>query len=301
MASTNQSPQYQKAQGLFLQAKTNDEKLHWLDEMIKECPKHKSAESMLANLKTRRKKLLEKIESARKTSRGSKRIGIKKEDMQAVIIGFTNSGKSSLLSKLTNATPNISKYLFTTKTPVIGMMKYLGLNIQIIEIPPIDSESYDRGVVNTADSLIILINNINQISKIEKEIGNSPGKRIFVFNIFEKNTDLRKLEATLRSKKLNYVIINSENGLGISELKKKIFESFEKIRIYTKEPGKEKSEKPFIFTNGSKVADVAKKIFKDISKVKETKLWGPSSKFPGQIVGLNHELKDLDVLEFRTR
>src|SRR3989304_10596401 len=115
MASTNQSPQYQKAQANFLAAQPNDEKLRWLDEMIRECPKHKSAESMLANLKTRRKKLLEKIESQKKSGRGGGKQGIKKEELQAVLVGFTNSGKSSLLSTLTNSMPEISQFPYTTK------------------------------------------------------------------------------------------------------------------------------------------------------------------------------------------
>lgn len=60
MASTNQSPQYQKAESMFLEAKTNEEKLRWMEEMIKEAPKHKSSEKMVANLKTRYIKLKEK-------------------------------------------------------------------------------------------------------------------------------------------------------------------------------------------------------------------------------------------------
>ena len=52
----------------------------------------------------------------------------------------------------------------------------------------------------------------------------------------------------------------------------------------------------------SAVRDVAEKILTGFSnKIKETKIWGPSSKFSGQIVGLNHKLKDLDVVEFKTR
>ena len=57
MASTNQSPEYQKAEIRFLSAQTDEQKITALEEMIRECPKHKSAESMLANLKTRYKKL----------------------------------------------------------------------------------------------------------------------------------------------------------------------------------------------------------------------------------------------------
>ena len=61
MASTNQSPEYQKAEKHFLSSKTDDERLIWLEEMIRECPKHKSAEKMLANLKTRYSKLRKKL------------------------------------------------------------------------------------------------------------------------------------------------------------------------------------------------------------------------------------------------
>jgi len=81
----------------------------------------------------------------------------------------------------------------------------------------------------------------------------------------------------------------------------KIFKSFDSIRIFTKEPGKEKSPKPVIIKPNSTVGDIAEKILKGFSKkIKQTKIWGPSSKFAGQSVGLKHKLKDLDVVEFRT-
>ena len=91
-------------------------------------------------------------------------------------------------------------------------------------------------------------------------------------------------------------------GEGLENLKLKLFNSFGKLRIYTKEPGKEKSKNPIIFEPGVSAKDVAEKILKEFSeKVKETRIWGPSSKFPGQVVGLNHKLKDLDIVEFKTR
>ena len=78
--------------------------------------------------------------------------------------------------------------------------------------------------------------------------------------------------------------------------------SFDKIRIYTKEPGKNKTEKPIILKPDSTVKDVAEKILHGFSnKVKETRLTGPSSKFPNQKVGLAHKLKDLDIVEFNVR
>lgn len=299
MASTNQSPQYQKAQAMFLGSKSNEEKLYWLEEMIKECPKHKSSEKMLANLKTRYIKLKEKIEKIRKSGKGGKP-GIKKEDMQAVIVGFTNSGKSSLLSLLTNATPEIAPYYFTTKTPVVGMMKYAGTNIQLIEIPAIKSEYYDSGLVNTADVILIIVTSLSDLEKILPELERARGKKLIIFNIKDEINE-RKIEATLKSKKYDFVVISTKTKDGFEELKEKIFRGFGKIRVFTKEPGKEKSGNPLILNPDATVKEVANKILRDFSKVRETKIWGPSSKFPGQKVGLQHQLKDLDTIEFKTR
>ena len=66
MSSTNQSPFYKKAEAEFLGAKTDEERLSYLKEMIRECPKHKSSEKMLANLKTRMKKLKGQLAKAKK-------------------------------------------------------------------------------------------------------------------------------------------------------------------------------------------------------------------------------------------
>jgi len=304
MASTNQSPFYQKAESNFLAAKTDDDKLYWLDEMIKECPKHKSAEAMLANLKTRRKKLMEKRERGRKAKGKSGKIGIKKEELQVVIVGKTNVGKSSLVSALTSLNPPISEIPFTTKSPIIGMMNYNGTPIQLIEIPAIGSEYYDKGIAYTSDLVIVLVDEMNQIDEVTRQLENIPIKKLIVFNkidLLEEN-EKRRLEARLKSRKLNFIMISTATGENLEQLKEKVFVSFNRIRVYTKEPGKSKSEKPIVLEQTSTVKEVANKIFKGFSKsVVETKIWGPSSKFPGQKVGLNHMLKDLDVVEFKTR
>jgi len=304
MASTNQSPFYQKAEEKFLAAQTDEERLTYLEEMMRECPKHKSSEKMLANLKTRYIKLKKKIETEKKSKKSSARAGIKKEDMQAVIIGNTKTGKSSLISFLTNAKPESADYGFTTKTPIIGMMGHKGVSIQMIEVPAIESEYYDRGIVNSADTILILITNLSQISEIEKKIERASGKRIIVFNkidLFSEN-EKRKVSATLQSKKYNFILISAKTRENIEQFKEKLFQSFGKIRVYTKEPGKVKSNRPIILPPESSVRNVAEKILKGFSsKIKETRIWGPSSKYPGQVVGLAHKMKDLDVVEFKTR
>ncbi|MBU2616571.1 MAG: 50S ribosome-binding GTPase [Nanoarchaeota archaeon] len=303
MASTNQSPIYKKAESMFLSAEKDEDRLYWLEEMIRECPKHKSSEKMLANLKNRYRKLKEKSEKIKKSGRGgSGKHSIKKEEMQTAIVGFTNTGKSSLLSILTNTLPEIAPYQFTTKRPNIGMMSFQRANIQVVEIPAIKSEYYDKGLVNTADSLVLLVTDLEQIKELEKELIRESKKKIIAFNQKDlQDKEKRKLASTLQSKKYDFVIISAETKEGIEELKEKIFNSFGKLRVYTKEPGKEKSDKPMIFDPESTIRNVAKKVLKNLSTLKETKIWGPSSKFPGQVVGLNHLLKDLDIVEFKTR
>lgn len=300
MASTNQSPFYKKAEAKFLDAQTDEERITYLEEMIKECPKHKSSEKMLANLKTRYKKLKRKLEKTKKSGKSGK-VGIKKEEMQAAIIGMTNTGKSSLLSLLTNAKPKIAEHKFTTKNPVVGMTGFEDTSIQLIEVPAFESEYYDRGIVNTTDTILILISYLDQIEEIMPRLQKTSGKKLIIFNVMKSDENLRKISATLSSKKYDYVVINTKTGENIDELKNKLFHSFNKLRIYTKEPGKEKSPRPMILEPGTNIEKIAKKIIKNISDLRETKIWGPSSKFPGQKVGLKHELKDLDVVEFRTR
>ena len=300
MASTNQSPQYQKAEAKFLGAQTDEERIIHLEEMIRECPKHKSSEKMLANLKTRYKKLKEKLEKTKKAGKSGK-TGIRKEDLQAVIVGKTNTGKSSLLSLLTNAKPQIAEHRFTTKSPVVGMMNFDGTGVQLIEVPASESEYYDKGIVNSADTILILVTSLSQIEEITQQLQKASGKKLIVFNVKESDKNLRKIEATLKSKKYDASIIDIKKNENLEELKNKLFQSFNKMRIYTKEPGKEKTKKPMILNPESTIETIAKKLLKNLSSLKETKLWGPSSKFPGQKVGLQHKLKDMDDVEFKTR
>ena len=149
-----------------------------------------------------------------------------------------------------------------------------------------------------------MIDNLSQLQKIQELTSNLPGKKIIVFNKIDllSEQEKRKISANLQSKKYNFVLISTETKEGINELKEKLFLSFDRIRVFTKEPGKEKSNNPIVLKPGSTIKDIAEKIFKGFSqKIKETKIWGPSSKFPGQKVSLSHELKDLDVVEFKTR
>ena len=98
------------------------------------------------------------------------------------------------------------------------------------------------------------------------------------------------------------MLVSALTGEGIDELKKKMFMEMGVIRVYTKEPGKQPAGDPVVLPKGSIVKDVAESILKGFSaRVKETRVTGPSGKFPNQKVGLTHGVKDLDIVEFHTR
>lgn len=298
----NASHEYITAEKKYLQAITTEEKISCLKEMIKVAPKHKSSENLLKELRTRLKKLLEKQEKNKKSSKGKK--GIRKENFQCVLLGLPNSGKSSILKSLTNAKPKITPHPFSTHSSEIGTLDYQGIKAQIIDLPSIGSENIDLSLINSADCLLITITSLEDLNKISPYLEKIQGDKIIIYNKVDllSAEQLRKIEATLKSKKLNALTVSTITNQNIDQLKEKILQKMHIIRVYTKEPHKPKTSKPIVLPENSTVKNVAEKILKGFSKqIKYTILTGPSSKFPNQRVGLTHICKDLDTIEFHTR
>ena len=208
-----------------------------------------------------------------------------------------------LLSKLTNAHPKISENKFTTREAELGTMDFENIKAQIVDLPSVGSKDFDYNIVHSADCLLLVVENLDDLNEANRILDKSPGKRIIVVNkvdlldVLEK----RKLEQQVRSRRIkDYVLISAKKGEGINDLKSKVFSFMGVIRVFTKEPGKSKNADPVTMSEGATVADVAETIYKGFSKkVKETRLTGPSGKFFNQRVGMKHKLKDMDVVEFR--
>ncbi len=102
----------------------------------------------------------------------------------------------------------------------------------------------------------------------------------------------------------DYIFISALNSTNLETLKEKVFTKLNLIRIYTKEPGKEpKLDKPLILKGENiTIKDVAMKLHKEFYKdFLYAKIWGLSAKFPGQKKGIDHKLKDKDIVEIWVR
>jgi len=262
---TNVTVDYAKAQEKYINARTREEKIAALEEMIKEAPSHKGGENLRKELKQRLAKL-----KGQKKAKSSRRSLITKEgDAQVCVVGLTQSGKSTLLSKLTNAEPEISNHPFTTTKPEIGTCEFEGVKIQMIEIPS-NFKPMFMSIVQSSDGMVLIYRNENE---------------------------LKELKNILSGFRINVPSVEIKQNNSIDKIKNDIWNILGLIRIYCKEPGKKPERKALVLRKGSTVEDAARNIHKDFLKYfRFARVWG-SSKYPGERVGSEYELKDKDILE----
>jgi len=276
---------YQKAEQEYLNADSTEKKIAALKKMMTLAPSHKSAESLQKQLKNRLAKLKglkEKEEKQRKSSGGKNKFSIKKEGAATIaIVGVPNSGKSTLLNKLTNAGAKVADYEFTTTKPEVGIMNFSGIKLQVIEMPAIVKKFNETengmaliGLIRTADLIVMIKKNPEDIRLIEGELReNEVGKRILVV----------------------------ERADELEDVKEMAWKALELIRVYTKQPGKKPDFPPVALKKGANVQGLAEYVHKDFTKkFKYARIWG-SAKFPGQVVGLNYKLADEDKVELHSQ
>ena len=96
--------------------------------------------------------------------------------------------------------------------------------------------------------------------------------------------------------------ISAKEGTNLEKLRKVVFDKLDLIKVFTKTPGKKKDYPPVALSKGVTVKDLAATVHKDfLKKFKFARVWGKSVKFDGASVGLNHKLKDDDVVELHLK
>ena len=319
----NLPPQYFEAERNFRLAKRPEEKIAALEEMLAIMPKHKGTDHLRAELRGRIAKLTQLATKKSGVHRAS--MAIEKEGAaQVAVIGLPNTGKSQLVASITNASPTVAEYPFTTQTATPGMMGFENIQIQLIDTPPLAPPSIEwwlRHMLIRADALLVMVDLSDapltqtedittQLEKIRIVIGErkaeEPGTILYQKKtlIIGNKLDLDNASenySILKSKyeeQLPVIAISAKEGTGLEELKREIYQMLDIIRVYTKMPGQKPDfNDPIILKQGSTLEDAAADVHKDFAhKLKYARIWG-SGKHDGLMVKRNHILEDGDVIE----
>ena len=320
----NLPPQYFEAEKAFRLAKSPLEKIAALEEMLAIMPKHKGTDHLRAELRSRIAKLTQL--AAKKSGAQRASMVIEKEGAaQVAVIGMPNSGKSQLVASITNASPTVAEYPFTTQAATPGMMEFENIKIQLIDTPPLAPQSIEfwlPHMLRRADALLIVTDLshaplgqieaiVTQLEDMRIEIGekraeDEPGrvltqKKVLIIGNKIDLDKARENYTTLHNKyegQFPVIAISAREGVGLEELKSKIYQMLDIIRVYTKVPGQKPDfTDPIILDRGSTLEDAAASVHKDFrAKLKYARIWG-SGKHDGVMAKRDHVLQDGDIIE----
>jgi len=298
-----------------------------LEEMLAVMPKHKGTDHLKGELRRRIAKLTQASDKKSATQRASM-ILPKEGAAQVVVVGLPNSGKSQLVACMTKATPTVADYPFTTQTATPGMMEYENVQIQLVDTPPLVSGStpfWLPVMLRRADALLCMVDlgdaPLGQMADISLQLENMrmtiggkeadeegsgwtrkkalvAGNKIDLADESDTTKDaLRALQDEYEGQ-LTVVGISAKKGTGLEDLRLKVYQVLEIIRVYTKTPGEKPDfTDPIILERGSTLEDAAEDVHKDFrAKMKFARLWG-SGKHDGVMVKRDHVLQDGDIIE----
>ncbi len=322
----NLTPEYIEAERAYKQAKEPAQKMACLERMLSTIPKHKGTEKMQADIKRRIAQLKNRMEEERARKRGGPSLVVKREGAgKVVLVGPPNTGKSQLICSLTNATPEVAPYPFSTRLPVPAMMPHEDILIQLVELPAVSREHFDPVTgdnVRNADLVVLVVDlsshdpleqvattlelferikiKLSSAAATDLEFGWTAKKAIILANKSDTDEDgvILSLMRELWDGDIPIFAASALKGQNLEDLRKEIFRRLDIIRVYSKAPGKSISkDTPFTLKRGSTLMDFAATVHKDFAeKLKQGKVWG-SSAFDGQSVSADYVLSDGDVVE----
>jgi len=318
----NLPPQYFEAEKRFRIAKEPEDKIIALEEMLAIMPKHKGTDHLRAELRGKIAKLSQMVGKKAAGHRAS--MIIEKEGAaQVAVVGLPNAGKSQLVASITNATPTVAEYPFTTHQALPGMMEFENIKIQLIDTPPLAPQSIEFWLPHTirrADALLLVLDLSNApLAQMESLIAQLADMRISIgLETAQEEMMLIRQKVLIVGNKLdldnardNYTALQNKygeylpviaasarDGNGLEELRLKTFQVLDIIRVYTKTPGQKPDfTDPLILSRGSRMEDAAAEVHKDFAaKMKYARIWG-SGKHDGIMIKRDHILQDGDVIE----
>ena len=246
---------------------------------------------------------------------------------QVVLVGPPNAGKSTLLSALTNAKPEVATYPFSTLIPVPGMMAFEDIVIQLVDLPPLAvdyTESWVYGLIRSCDLALLVLDasdgellkdefdelvdqlrerNIhpvkNRPANVEDRVKDIPARIVLTKSDL---VDASSIQEAADQLPLPVLSVSGNEGDGLDALRAAVFEALDVVRVYTKLPGhKPDMTEPYTLPSGSQAIDAVRAVHREFAdRLKYVRIWG-SGRFDGQQVPSDHVLEDGDIVEVHLR
>lgn len=325
---TNLPADYFEIEERYRAADTIEEKIARLEDLISVVPKHKGTDRLRGDLRRRLSELREASRRPKGPSRYESPYHIERQGAgQVAMVGPANVGKSALLAALTNATPEVAEYPFTTSIPTPGMMSVDDVKIQLIDTPPLNREYVQPELMNLirgADLVLLVVDlQAYPIQQLEDAIaildehrvvprrlrdgydGQRPAVFIPLLVVVNKADDEAsegdfEVLRELLGDEWPLLSVSARTERHLDRLEEAVFERLGIIRVYSKPPrGEADLSAPFVLKEGSTVEEFAGEVHRDfLEKLKSARVWG-SGVYDGQMVGRGHVLDDGDVVELR--
>ncbi len=322
----NLPPQYFEAEGRYRLAKTVEEKIEALQAMLTIMPKHKGTDRLHGDLRRKLAKLRAELQKKKKTGKRTFSYAVEREGAgQVVLVGPPNVGKSRLVSMASNASPEVAEYPFTTRRPTPGMLRFENIQIQLVDTPPFAADFMEpwlldiirrgdllmlvvdlsRDPLNQAEEIIALLHKFKIGLMTDEKVqggGWTYKKALMVGNKRDlpMASEHFKILKELMGDRVPMVAISSKDGHNLDELKIKLYEALNIVRVYTKAPRKRHDPNaPFVLDKGSTIQDLAENIHKDfLQKLRYARVWS-SSGVKGLMVQRDYVLQEGDIVELR--
>jgi len=232
---------------------------------------------------------------------------------QVALVGPPNAGKSSLLQSLSHVQIKVGAYAFTTLRPVPALTRINGVLIQLVEIPGlIAGAARDRGggrallgVLRGADAIVYCHDASQPSSALRDVIDEVEAAGIDLPTALAatkaddaSQNDLSRLRENFPS--MSVVAVSVLDDASLEDFKAAIWGLTGLLRVYPRTRGRTDDD-PVALRPGATIADVARALHKEMeSSCTGGRVWGPSARFDGQIVGRSHPVAHGDVVEIRT-